>query len=168
APARPPPSHSVRAGGAPPAAPPAAPPSVPGAPTARPASAPAAAASVESRAAAFESSVSAQVSMARAQASATLAAATGTGNALSDVQITGLPTTATDGFPAAVLTITNSTSAAASYAVQVDFTDSSGATVETVVVGTRDVGPGERRTVLAHGDKQVQTANAKVVRAQRY
>ncbi|GAA5016836.1 hypothetical protein [Kitasatospora paranensis] len=136
--------------------------------SARAASASAAASSVQSRAAAFESSVSAQISMARASASTALAGATGTGNALSDVTLTGVPTTATDGYPAAILTITNSTSTAANYAVQVDFSDSSGATVETVVVGTADVAPGERRTVLAHGDKQVQSNSAKVVRAQRY
>jgi hypothetical protein len=92
----------------------------------------------------------------------------GTGNAIGDVTLTGVPTTATDGFPAATVTITNSSSQKASYAVQVDFVDTSGATVETVVVGTADVAPGERRTVLAHGDQKVDAASAKVVRAQRF
>ncbi|GAA1096940.1 FxLYD domain-containing protein [Kitasatospora arboriphila] len=135
---------------------------------ARAASASAAAASVESRAAAFESSVSAQISKARQSASAALSGVAGTGNAIGDVVLTGVPTTATDGFPAATVTITNSTSQKASYAVQVDFVDSSGATVETVVVGTSDVAPGERRTVLAHGDQKVDAASAKVARAQRF
>ncbi|MEV6206735.1 FxLYD domain-containing protein [Kitasatospora sp. NPDC051914] len=136
--------------------------------SARAASASAAAASLESRAAAFESSVSAQISAARQSASAALSGVPGTGNAIGDVTLTGIPTTATDGYPAATVTITNSTSQKANYAVQVDFLDSSGATVETVVVGTTGVAPGERRTVLAHGDQKVDAANAKVARAQRY
>ncbi|GJF27365.1 hypothetical protein KNE206_00650 [Kitasatospora sp. NE20-6] len=136
--------------------------------SARAASASAAASALESRAAAFEASVSAQVSKARASASAALTGVAGTGNALGDVTLTGIPTTATDGFPAATLTITNSSSETASYAVQVDFLDSSGATVETVVVGTTGLGAGQTRTVLAHGDTRADAANAKVVRAQRY
>ncbi|GAA2264933.1 MULTISPECIES: hypothetical protein [Kitasatospora] len=132
------------------------------------ASAASATASLQSRAAAFESSVSAQVSKSRQQATAALAAASGTGNALGDVTLTGVPTTATDGFPAALLTIHNSTSASAGYAAQVDFLDSAGKTVESVVVGTEKVAPGENRTVLAHGDKQAAVASAKVAKAQRY
>ncbi|MFB7669225.1 hypothetical protein ACFC1R_35815 [Kitasatospora sp. NPDC056138] len=132
------------------------------------ASAASATAALQSRAAAFESSVSAQVSKSRQQANAALAGVTGSGNALGDVTLTGIPTAASDGFPAVVLTITNSTSAKANYAAQVDFLDSSGASVDSVVVGTEDVAPGETRTVLAHGAKRVSAATAKVARAQRY
>ncbi|MGK4578905.1 hypothetical protein [Kitasatospora sp. HPMI-4] len=132
------------------------------------ASAASAAAAVQSRAAAFESSVSAQVSKSRQMATTALAGVSGSGNALGDVTLTGVPTTASDGFPAVVLTVHNSTSAKANYAAQVDFLDSAGKTAESVVVGTEDVAPGENRTVLAHGTKQATVATAKVAKAQRY
>ncbi|WP_052682190.1 hypothetical protein [Saccharothrix sp. ST-888] len=132
------------------------------------ASAASATAALQSRAAAFESSVSAQVSKSRQQATEALAGVTGSGNALGDVTLTGIPTAASDGFPAVTLTITNSTSAKANYAAQVDFLDGSGSSVDSVVVGTEGIAPGETRTVLAHGAKRVSAATAKVARAQRY
>ncbi|MFC9324353.1 hypothetical protein [Kitasatospora sp. NPDC057015] len=131
------------------------------------ASALASAASV--RASAFESSVSAEVSRANASASAALAGVTGTGNAISDVTLTGVPTAQSGGRRAAVVTITNSTAAAASYAVQVEFVDSSGTVVDSTVVGAVDLQPGAKASPVAFGGRdEGLAATPRVAKAQRY
>ena len=131
------------------------------------ASALASAASVQ--ASAFQSSVSAEVSRANASASAALAGVTGTGNAVSDVTLTGVPVAQSGGYRAAVVTITNSTSSAASYAVQVDFLDASGNVVDTTVVGATDLQPGAKASPVAFGGSDSGTATTpRVAKAQRY
>ncbi|WP_127355953.1 hypothetical protein [Actinacidiphila soli] len=124
------------------------------------------ASSLEARASEFDASVSAQVEKARTSAEKVLKSVSGSGNAIDDVSITGLPTATKAGKRLAVVTITNRTRQPASFAVQIDFIDSSGKTVESTVVSATDVPPGEKATPLASG---TSTASApKIAKAQRY
>ncbi|AXI78234.1 hypothetical protein C7M71_013060 [Peterkaempfera bronchialis] len=64
--------------------------------------------------------------------------------------------------------ITNHSGSRASYAVRIDFTDSSGKTVESTVVGVRDLEPGRTATLLAFGSTATRTPTTpKVAQAQR-
>ena len=119
-------------------------------------------------ASAFQSSVSAEVSSANASASAALAGVSGTGNALSDVTLTGVPTADSGGRRAAVVTIVNSTGSAASYAVQVDFVDASGAVVDSTVVGAQNLQPSAKASRVAFGGNGSLAATPRVAKAQRY
>ena len=117
----------------------------------------------------FEASVSAEVSAANASASAALADVTGTGNAISDVTLTGVPTANSGGRRAAVVTIVNSTGAVASYAVRVDFVDSTGTVVDTTVVGATNLQPGAKASPVAFGGREEGlAATPTVAKAQRY
>ncbi|MGW2559375.1 hypothetical protein ACWCXB_09050 [Streptomyces sp. NPDC001514] len=109
----------------------------------------AAASSASAAASSLEASVSAEVARANAAAAEALKGVQGGGNARSDVSLTGKPTADTGGLQVVVVTITNRTQQKASYAVQVDFTDSSGKVVESRVVGAEDLDPGEQAQPLA-------------------
>ncbi|MFD3307077.1 FxLYD domain-containing protein [Streptomyces sp. NPDC058694] len=129
----------------------------------------AAASSASAAASSFEASVSAEVARANEAAENELKDVDGQGNAMSDVSMTGKPRSETSGLLAVVVTITNKTDAQASYAVQVDFLDSSGKTVETRFVGAEDLGPGERAQPLAISRKPAEPVlTPKLVKAQRY
>lgn len=117
----------------------------------------------------FEASVSAEVARANKAAENELKDVDGQGNAMSDVSMTGKPRSETGGLLAVVVTITNKTDTQASYAVQVDFLDSSGKTVETRFVGAEDLDPGERAQPLAISRKPAEPVlTPKLVKAQRY
>jgi hypothetical protein len=73
----------------------------------------------------------------------------GSGNALSDVAMTGLPRADTGGLLAVLVTITNKTDHKASYAVQIDFKNPDGKVVETRFVGAENLDPGERAQPIA-------------------
>ncbi|MDT9696922.1 FxLYD domain-containing protein [Streptomyces sp. P17] len=129
----------------------------------------AAASSASARASEFEASVSAEVARANAAAKEQLDDVEGRGNATADVSLTGKPRAQTDGLLAVVVNITNSTDRTASYAVQVDFSDSDGQVVETRYVGAEDLEPGERAQPLAISRKPPEPKlTAEIAKAQRY
>ncbi len=80
-----------------------------------------------------------------------------------------MPTANSGGRRAAVVTITNSTNATASYAVRVDFVDASGTVVDTTVVGAQDLQPGAKASPVAFGGRdEGLAATPRVAKAQRY
>jgi hypothetical protein len=133
------------------------------------AAASAAASSASAAAASFEASVSAEVERANQAAESALKNVDGQGNAMSDVAMTGKPRSETGGLLAVLVTITNKTDETASYAVQVDFLDSSGKAVETRYVGAEDLEPGERAQSVAVSRKPAEPVlTPKPAKAQRY
>lgn len=133
------------------------------------ASASAAASSAASRAASFEQSVSAQVEQNRKEATDALAKVSGRGNAVGDVQLTGVPLAQTGGLHAVVVRITNRSGSTASYAVRIDFKDQAGGVVDSTVVGAKDVGAGKEAQPVAFSTKDSSvTLTAVVAQAQRY
>ncbi|MER7575043.1 hypothetical protein [Streptomyces sp. NPDC126514] len=129
----------------------------------------AAASSTSARASEFEASVSAEVERANAAAKEQLEDVEGRGNATADVSLTGKPRADTSGLLAVVVNITNRTDETASYAVQVDFSDSDGKVVETRYVGAEDLEAGERAHPLAISRKPAEPRlAAKIAKAQRY
>ncbi|WP_344446378.1 hypothetical protein [Kitasatospora nipponensis] len=93
----------------------------------------------------------------------------GTGNAVSDVTLTGVPRTHANGLNAAVVTITNSTGATASYAVKVDFVDPAGQVVDSSIVGAEQLAAGATTQPLVYTEKDSgQTLTARLAQAQRY
>ncbi|WP_377268467.1 hypothetical protein [Peterkaempfera sp. SMS 1(5)a] len=114
-------------------------------------------------------SVSPQLAAARAAASASLKSVKGRGNAVGDVQLSGVDEATAHGHPAATVKITNHTAQAASYAVQVDFADGAGTVVESAVTALDDLGPGQTATLLTFGSKATQAGTtAKVAKAERH
>ncbi|MFF1301294.1 FxLYD domain-containing protein [Streptomyces sp. NPDC058307] len=127
------------------------------------------AASASAAASSFEASVSAETERANKAARTELAKVDGQGNATSEVTMTGKPRSGTGGLLAVVVTITNKTDKAASYAVQVDFLDSSGKVVETRYVGAEDLKPGEKAQPVAVSRKPAEPVlTPKLAKAQRY
>ncbi|MEW2560380.1 FxLYD domain-containing protein [Streptomyces griseorubiginosus] len=127
------------------------------------------AASASAAASSFEASVSAETERADKAARTELSKVDGQGNAMSEVTMTGKPRSTTGGLLAVVVTITNKTDRTASYAVQVDFLDSSGKTVETRYVGAEDLKPGEKAQPLAVSRKPAEPVlTPKLAKAQRY
>ena len=127
------------------------------------------AASASAAASSFEASVSAETERANEAARTELAKVDGPGNATSEVTMTGKPRSGTGGLLAVVVTITNKTDKTASYAVQVDFLDSSGKVVETRYVGAEDLKPGEKAQPLAVSRKPAEPVlTPKLAKAQRY
>ncbi|MER6282845.1 FxLYD domain-containing protein [Streptomyces sviceus] len=127
------------------------------------------AASASAAASSFEASVSAETERANKAARTELAKVDGPGNARSEVTMTGKPRSETGGLLAVVVTITNKTDATASYAVQVDFLDSSGKVVETRYVGAEDLKPGEKVQPVAVSRKPADPVlTPKLAKAQRY
>jgi len=125
--------------------------------------------SASAAASSFEASVSAEVERADKAARTELAKVDGQGNAMSDVTMTGKPRSATGGLLAVVVTLTNKTDETASYAVQVDFLDSSGKAVETRYVGAEDLEPGEKAQPVAVSRKPAEPVlTPKLAKAQRY
>ncbi|MGW5863028.1 hypothetical protein ACWFRJ_12745 [Streptomyces sp. NPDC055239] len=126
-------------------------------------------ASASERADEFEASVSADTERANQAAKNALKDVDGRGNAMSDVSMTGKPRSDTGGVLASVVTFTNRTDKTADFAVQVDFRDSSGKTVETRYVGTENLEPGKRaqRYAISHEPPEPKLS-AKLVKAQRY
>ncbi|WP_395297659.1 hypothetical protein ACF9IK_32570 [Kitasatospora hibisci] len=91
------------------------------------------------------------------------------GNALGDIVITGVPRARTGGLHAVVVTITNSGLDTASYAVQVDFTDTSGKTVDSSVVGAEHLPAGDQAQPVAFSRAPAdQTLLPVVVKAVRF
>ncbi|MFE6825063.1 FxLYD domain-containing protein [Streptomyces sp. NPDC057690] len=85
----------------------------------------------------------------------------------SDVKL-GSPDTDQDGRATVEVTVTNTTDASKSFAVQIDFTDSSGNRLDTVVTTVSDVAAGKTGKETAHSNRtlsgQVKTAVARAVR----
>ncbi|NEB77225.1 hypothetical protein G3I40_18665 [Streptomyces sp. SID14478] len=132
-------------------------------------SASAAAESASERAHDFEASVAADVERNRQEFQKHLDGVDGQGNAMSDVSLTGKPLAETDNVRALVVNITNKTDDTASFAVQVDFSDSDGKVVESKVVGAKDLKAGGRAQPLAISSKPPQPhLTAKIAKAQRY
>ncbi|MGW4380505.1 hypothetical protein [Kitasatospora sp. NPDC004531] len=126
-------------------------------------------ASASRQAAAFESSANAQVAAGREKATEVLATVPDGGNALGDVTLTGIPTQVTGNLTAAKVTVRNSTGETRSYAVQVDFTDASGQTVDSAVVGVENLAAGASANPVAFSTKSSETTLVPVVvKAQRY
>lgn len=136
--------------------------------SASPSPGPEAAASSAAAAAAFAASVSAQQAMAHDKAVSALAQAPNGGNALGAVTITGVPLADTGGLPAVVVTIRNNGLDTASYAVQVDFTDTNGMTVDSTVVGAENVPRDELASPVAFSSHTEQRLVPVVVKAVRY
>lgn len=133
------------------------------------ASAASASASVAARASAFASSVAAESARTQAAYQAALQHVTGRGNAVGEVSLAGVPKAQTGGLNAAVVTITNRSGATASYAVQVDWTDTAGHVVDSGVVGTEHLAAGAKATPIAFSTKDaVMTLVPVVAKAQRF
>ncbi|MFD4527551.1 hypothetical protein ACFWP7_27185 [Streptomyces sp. NPDC058470] len=133
------------------------------------ASASAMASSASAEASAFEASVSADTARAAAAAQAELKNVRGSGNARSEVAVTGLPRAQTGGLLAVLVAITNKTDQQASYAVQIDFEDSDGKVVESRFVGAQDLEPGERAEPVAISREPVEPRlTPRLAKAQRY
>ena len=129
----------------------------------------AAASSASAAASSFEASVSSEVARASKDAQNELKDVKGQGNAMSDVAMTGKPRAQTSGLLAVVVTITNKTDKKASYAVQVDFLDSSGKVVETRYVGAENLAPGAKAQPIAISAKPPEPVlTPKLAKAQRY
>jgi hypothetical protein len=129
----------------------------------------AAVSSAKAAASSFEASVEAGAGGAAAEAKSELAKVDGQGNAVKDVQLTGFPKAQTGGLNAVLVSITNSSDQKASYAVKVEFADSSGHVVDSTVVGSRDIAPGDRAQPVAFSTKDSdQTLFPRVAQAQRY
>ncbi|RKE23218.1 hypothetical protein [Streptomyces sp. TLI_171] len=129
----------------------------------------AASASAEARASAFEASANAQLAAGREKAKQVLENVPDAGNAITDVTLTGVPNSVSGDLTAAVVTITNSTAETRNYAVQVDFTDNAGKTVDSTVVGVENLAPGATANPVAFS-RQGKDVNVIpiVVKAYRY
>lgn len=128
-----------------------------------------AASSAAGAASSFASSVGAGASSAAAEFEAAIAKAAGQGNALDEVQLTGVPISQTGGLNAVVVTIVNSTGSTASYAVKVEFADSSGHVVDSSIVGAKDVAAGKTAQPIAFTTKDTgKTLFPRVAKAQRF
>jgi hypothetical protein len=129
----------------------------------------AASSSASAAASAFEASVSADTARASAAAEKELKDVKGSGNAMSDVAMTGLPRAETGGLLAVLVTITNKTEKKASYAVQIDFKDSDGKVVETRFVGAENLDPGARAQPIAISRQPAEPVlTPGLAKAQRY
>ncbi|MFI2611582.1 hypothetical protein [Kitasatospora sp. NPDC018619] len=129
----------------------------------------AASASGAARASAFEASVSAQQAATREKAASVLSGVPDGGNAQGDVAITGINRQDTGGLHAVVVRVRNPGPAPASYAVQVDFTDTGGKTVDSVVVGAENVPANGTAEPVAFSRKPADlTLLPVVVKAVRY
>ncbi|GAB2998203.1 hypothetical protein GCM10023080_075230 [Streptomyces pseudoechinosporeus] len=133
------------------------------------ASASAAASSASARASEFEASVEAEAARASAAAEKVLKDVEGRGNAVSEVGMKGLPRNETSGLLAVLVTITNKTDDRASYAVQIDFADSSGKVVETRFIGAENLDPGEKQQPIAFSRQPADAQlTPRLAKAQRY
>nr|BFD91385.1 hypothetical protein KitaXyl93_27450 [Kitasatospora sp. Xyl93] len=107
--------------------------------------------------------------MTREKAASVLGGVTDGGNALGDVTVTGVARQNTGGLHAVVVTIRNRGTLPASYAVQVDFTDAGGRTVDSSVVGAGDIPPNGTAEPIAFSRQPADmTLLPVVVKAVRY
>ncbi|MEV7026985.1 hypothetical protein [Kitasatospora sp. NPDC093558] len=136
--------------------------------TGSPSPGPEAAASSAAAAASFAASVAARQVISLDKAVSALALAENGGNALGAVTVTGVPLADTGGLPAVVVTIRNGGLDTASYAVQVDFTDTNGKTVDSTVVGAENLPRDEEASPVAFSSHTEQRLLPVVVRAVRY
>jgi hypothetical protein len=128
-----------------------------------------AASSAGAAASSFAASVGAQVNREQDAVKAELAKVSGPGNAGQDVHLTGVPVKQTGGLHAAVVTITNRTDSTASFAVKIEFADSSGKVADTAFVGAKDLAAGKKATPVAFTLKDVgKPLFPRVAQAQRY
>ncbi|MFF0477821.1 FxLYD domain-containing protein [Streptomyces sp. NPDC004284] len=133
------------------------------------ASASSAAASASAREASRKASIGAEVERSRQAAENALKGVEGRGNALNEVGMTAKPRADTNGLLTVVVTITNKTSAKASYAARIDFLDPSGKVVETQFVGAEDLAPGERKQSLVISRQPPEPVlTPRLTAAQRY
>ncbi|MFF2409903.1 hypothetical protein [Streptomyces sp. NPDC058092] len=100
----------------------------------------------------FAASVAAAAERDRQKAAKQLEGVRGQGNAVKDVSVTGLPVEKSEQFRSALVRVTNRTDKVAFYAVKVEFADSSGKVLDSVVLGFADVPPG--RTVGQHANSR--------------
>lgn len=100
----------------------------------------------------FAASVSAEAERNRQKAVTTLKGVKGKGNAVKDVSVDGLAVEPSEQFRSALVRVTNPTGKAAFYAVKVEFADSSGKVLDSVVLGFTDAPPG--RTVSRHANSR--------------
>ncbi|MFD4760965.1 hypothetical protein ACFWOJ_19360 [Streptomyces sp. NPDC058439] len=98
----------------------------------------------------FAASAAAAAERDRQKAVKQLEGVRGQGNAVKDVSVTGLPVEKSEKFRSALVRVSNRTDKAAFYAVKVEFADSSGKVLDSVVLGFADVQPG--RTVSQHAN----------------
>ncbi|MGW4568342.1 hypothetical protein ACWEN3_40305 [Streptomyces sp. NPDC004561] len=133
------------------------------------ASASAAASSASARASEFEASVDAETQRRSTAAQQALKDVKAPGNALSEVSMTGVPRSETGGVLAVLVTITNKTRSEASYAVQIDFRNAEGKTVETRYVGAEHLKPGHKEQPIAFSHQPPEPKLTPVLaKAQRY
>ncbi|MGW5352972.1 hypothetical protein ACWERV_20980 [Streptomyces sp. NPDC004031] len=129
----------------------------------------AAASSAAAAASSFAASVGAGATSAAASFDAALAKAAGQGNAIDSVQLTSVPTAQTGGLNAVVVGMANNTDKTASYAVKVEFADSTGHVVNSSVVGATGVGAGKSAQTIAFTTKDRGTVlTPRVAKAQRF
>ncbi|MQS10958.1 hypothetical protein F7Q99_01345 [Streptomyces kaniharaensis] len=126
-------------------------------------------ASAAASAAAFAASADAQQVMVHDKAASVLAQEPDGGNALGSVTLTEVPREASGGLPAVFVTIENTGIDTASYAVQVDFTDTSGNTVDSAVVGAEHIPRDGQATPVAFSRRPTdERLLPVVVKAVRY
>jgi len=90
-------------------------------------------------------------------------------NAKGDVKLDGKVSTDSDGRSTAKVTVTNSASSQKSYAVQVDFRDTDGNLLDTVVVTVDDVAAGASKDATARSNRTLSgDVTAAVARAVRH
>ncbi len=83
--------------------------------------------------------------------------------------MTGIPRAQTGGVLAVLVTITNKTRSEASYAVQINFTNSAGDVVETRYVGAEHLQPGKKEQPIAFSHEPPEPKlTAVLAKAQRY
>ncbi|QKW23490.1 hypothetical protein HUT16_34295 [Kitasatospora sp. NA04385] len=134
----------------------------------------AAEASASERAASFEASVNAQLQATRTKAEEVLAnvpetgEAAGSGDGTSDVTLTGVPASVSGDLNAATVTVTNSTLDTRSYAIRVDFTDTSGKTVDSQAVGVENLAAGATANPTVFSKVRGERLLPVVVQAYRY
>ncbi|MFI0898284.1 hypothetical protein [Streptomyces sp. NPDC020983] len=128
-----------------------------------------AASSAAAAASGFAASAGAGAAGATASFDAALARAAGQGNAIDSVQLTSVPTARTGGLNAVVVGMANNTAETASYAVKVEFTDSTGHVVDSSVVGATGVAAGRSAQAIAFTTEDRGTVlTPRVAKAQRF
>ncbi|MFF2960043.1 hypothetical protein ACFVT1_14340 [Streptomyces sp. NPDC057963] len=100
----------------------------------------------------FAASAAAAAERDRQRAVKQLEGVQGRGNAVKDVSVTGLAVAKSEQFRSALVRVTNRTDKSAFYAVKVEFADSAGKVLDSVVLGFADVPPG--RTVSQHANSR--------------
>nr|WP_203602105.1 hypothetical protein [Streptomyces sp. SID9727] len=100
----------------------------------------------------FAASVSADAERTRQKAVATLKGVDGKGNAMDDVSVSGTPVAPGEQFRSALVRVTNRSGEEAFFAVRVEFVDTSGKVLDSVVLGFPDA-PTDR-TVSRHADSR--------------